>query len=114
MSKVYLNTSGFKSGMDEYHIAGRQVDKRCVQVYQAKKRALKYGVENTLTSRQWLSVLIESEGSCFYCKLDVGAENLGIDHRIPMFRGGANSLHNIVASCFPCNAKKGKKSDANI
>ncbi len=109
MSMIYLNKSGFKSGMPEYHIASRQIAKRSKQIYQASKRANDYGVLNTLTSRQWLKVLIESKGKCFYCQTDVEAENLGIDHVIPMCKGGANSVENIVASCFGCNAKKSVK-----
>jgi 5-methylcytosine-specific restriction endonuclease McrA len=109
MSTVYLNTVGFKSGMPEYHLASRQIVKRSQQVYQASKRAKNYGVVNTLTSKQWLIVLIKSKGECFYCQKDVSAENLGIDHFIPMSKGGANSVENIVASCFICNCKKHTK-----
>lgn len=108
MSRIYLSTAETKRKSRQEYIATRQIVKRSQQSYSASKRAKKWGVENTLTSKEWLNVLIESQGRCFYCKKDVGAQNLGMDHVIPMSRGGANSLGNIVASCFPCNAKKGK------
>jgi len=33
-----------------------------------------------------------------------------IDHVIPLFSGGNNSMENIVPACTSCNSSKGKKS----
>lgn len=42
--------------------------------------------------------------TCQYC----GARsNLTVDHVIPRSKGGASSWENIVASCAPCNRRKG-------
>ena len=42
--------------------------------------------------------------SCQYC----GARsNLTVDHVIPRSKGGASTWENIVASCAPCNRRKG-------
>ncbi len=46
-------------------------------------------------------------GDCFYCKKPVLAEQLTLDHIEPVCLGGKSSLHNLVVSCKPCNAKKG-------
>jgi len=42
--------------------------------------------------------------ACQYC----GARsNLTVDHVIPKSKGGSSSWENIVASCAPCNRRKG-------
>ena len=42
--------------------------------------------------------------TCQYC----GARtNLTVDHVIPKSKGGSSSWENIVASCAPCNRRKG-------
>lgn len=61
---------------------------------------------NTLTSKQWLAMLNESDGKCHYCGEQVGVDALVPDHVIPMVKGGANSIDNIVASCSFCNHSK--------
>lgn len=41
---------------------------------------------------------------CSYCgKLPA----MGVDHVLPLARGGTNALANLVAACLPCNQSKG-------
>jgi len=42
--------------------------------------------------------------ACQYCG---SRSNLTVDHVIPRSKGGASSWENIVASCAPCNRRKG-------
>jgi 5-methylcytosine-specific restriction endonuclease McrA len=42
--------------------------------------------------------------SCQYCGT---RSNLTVDHVVPRSKGGASSWENIVASCAPCNRRKG-------
>jgi 5-methylcytosine-specific restriction endonuclease McrA len=53
------------------------------------------------------AVLARDSWTCQYC----GSEKPGltVDHVIPRSRGGGTSWENIVASCAPCNRKKGNK-----
>ena len=44
--------------------------------------------------------------TCQYCG---SRSNLTVDHVIPRSKGGASSWENIVASCAPCNRKKGNR-----
>ncbi len=45
-------------------------------------------------------------GACFYC----GAEKCGgVDHVVPLSRGGAHELANLVGACASCNSSKGAK-----
>ena len=50
------------------------------------------------------AVFARDDWTCQYC----GARsNLTVDHVIPRSKGGASSWDNIVASCAPCNLRKG-------
>lgn len=53
-------------------------------------------------------VLVRDNFECVYC----GRKAETIDHVIPKSAPhyGANSYENCVASCFPCNSKKGNKT----
>ncbi|MGI8428052.1 MAG: HNH endonuclease [Solirubrobacteraceae bacterium] len=50
------------------------------------------------------AVFARDDWTCQYC----GARsNLTVDHVVPRSKGGALSWDNIVASCAPCNRRKG-------
>ena len=46
---------------------------------------------------------------CYYC--GKGGQKLHKEHRVPLARGGANDISNIVPSCEPCNRRKGILTD---
>jgi 5-methylcytosine-specific restriction endonuclease McrA len=55
------------------------------------------------------AVFARDEWTCQYC----GARsNLTVDHVIPRSKGGPSSWENIVASCAPCNRRKGDRTPA--
>jgi 5-methylcytosine-specific restriction endonuclease McrA len=45
--------------------------------------------------------------TCQYCG---SRSNLTVDHVVPRSKGGPSSWENIVASCAPCNRRKGNAS----
>ena len=50
------------------------------------------------------AVFARDDWTCQYC----GARsNLTVDHIVPRSKGGSSSWENIVASCAPCNRRKG-------
>jgi 5-methylcytosine-specific restriction endonuclease McrA len=50
------------------------------------------------------AVFARDDWTCQYC----GARsNLTVDHVIPRSKGGSSNWENIVASCAPCNRRKG-------
>ncbi|MFN4132489.1 MAG: HNH endonuclease [Caldimicrobium sp.] len=63
----------------------------------SKSRALK--------KTRWWRRKIE-RGTCYYCGRKVPPEELTMDHRIPLSRGGTSTRENIVPACKDCNAKK--------
>jgi 5-methylcytosine-specific restriction endonuclease McrA len=48
--------------------------------------------------------------TCQYCGCAFPRSSLNLDHVIPKSRGGRTSWTNIVASCWPCNTKKGSRT----
>jgi 5-methylcytosine-specific restriction endonuclease McrA len=50
------------------------------------------------------AVFARDQWTCQYCG---SRANLTVDHVIPKSKGGASSWENIVASCAPCNRRKG-------
>jgi 5-methylcytosine-specific restriction endonuclease McrA len=53
------------------------------------------------------AVLARDSYTCQYCGRE--ASGLTVDHVIPRSRGGESVWENIVASCAPCNRKKGNR-----
>jgi 5-methylcytosine-specific restriction endonuclease McrA len=53
------------------------------------------------------AVLARDAYTCQYCGREAGG--LTVDHVIPRSRGGSSVWENIVASCAPCNRKKGNR-----
>jgi len=50
------------------------------------------------------AVFARDSWTCQYCG---SRSNLTVDHVIPRSKGGPSSWENIVASCAPCNRRKG-------
>lgn len=46
------------------------------------------------------------KGLCHFCQQPVGADNLTMDHLVPLARGGKSTRGNIVPACQACNKKK--------
>ena len=58
-----------------------------------------------LRKTAWWKSLV-AKGVCHYCGKNVGAENLTLDHVIPVSRGGRSTRGNCVPACKDCNSKK--------
>ncbi|XP_075520087.1 uncharacterized protein LOC142553600 isoform X1 [Primulina tabacum] len=59
------------------------------------------------------NILSRDNFACQYCD---SAENLTIDHVLPIARGGEWTWENLVTACAKCNSKKGQKTleEANM
>ena len=53
------------------------------------------------------AVFARDSWTCQYCG---SRSNLTVDHVIPRSKGGESSWENIVASCAPCNRRKGNRT----
>lgn len=77
----------------------------------ANKRAQKQGIPGTITEKDILTMFEFFGWRCIYCGgdgYDTSDRVIGLDHVVPMCKGGPNELHNIVCSCKPCNASKSR------
>lgn len=54
------------------------------------------------------------KGVCYHCENKFKADELTMDHLIPIVRGGKSNKKNCVTSCKDCNSKKGHKTRAEI
>jgi 5-methylcytosine-specific restriction endonuclease McrA len=52
------------------------------------------------------AVFARDRWTCQYCG---SRSNLTVDHVVPRSKGGVSSWENIVASCAPCNRRKGDR-----
>lgn len=55
-------------------------------------------------SRWWRNRL--AQGICHYCNQKFPAEDLTMDHLVPVSRGGKASRNNVVPACKECNSRK--------
>lgn len=55
-------------------------------------------------------VFEKSNGKCAYCDSQlIESGNWHVDHVVPISRGGADEIENMVAACHRCNTKKSDK-----
>ncbi len=47
-----------------------------------------------------------SSGICYYCSRKFKADELTMDHLVPVARGGRSVAGNVVPACKECNNKK--------
>lgn len=68
----------------------------------SNQRAAEVGADGKLYARD----IVFIDGPCAYC----GGEASGWDHRVPLSRGGANEVANIVRCCIDCNRRKADRT----
>tara|TARA_R100001509_G_scaffold117195_1_gene71931 strand:+ start:339 stop:857 length:519 start_codon:yes stop_codon:yes gene_type:complete len=56
------------------------------------------------------NIVLRDNNTCQYCREVFSFDDLTMDHVIPKSQGGEKSWENIVASCRPCNQKKGNRT----
>lgn len=87
-----------------YNRAWTRAHPEIVAERNARRRAARHGASDaTLTNLQWLAICEAQDGRCVYC--DVPCK-LTQDHVIPLIRGGAHTVENVVGACQPCNSRK--------
>src|SRR5207244_411029 len=57
-------------------------------------------------------LLAERDGTnCHYCGENFSVEELTVDHKIPVLRGGEDIPSNVVLACLSCNSQKGPMTE---
>ena len=83
------------------------IDKDYEHIAREKARA------RSLRKSQWWKKQI-ARGVCYYCKEKFKADELTMDHIVPLARGGKSTHGNVVPSCKSCNSKKKYLTPAEI
>lgn len=74
----------------------------------ANRRARRRNAKGDLTNRIWNEIVNFYGNKCLSCgRSDV---KITIDHIIPLFYDGKNSVNNVQPLCFSCNSRKGTKT----
>lgn len=78
------------------------------QASEQRRRAVRRSAPGRGVSKEvWLGVCELFDGVCAYC---LTAKATSMDHVVPMAKGGAHDVDNIVPACKSCNSRKGVKS----
>lgn len=75
--------------------------------YKAMMKNLRKRGKRLVDSKGLQFVFQRDNGLCQYCG---SFENLSLDHKIPVSRGGDSSIANLCVACIICNSKKGNKT----
>lgn len=73
----------------------------CTKTYHKRK-----GAEGSYTYEQWSELLDKYNYACVGC---LSKENITVDHKLPLSRGGTNNIDNLQPLCMQCNLKKHNK-----
>lgn len=60
-----------------------------------------------LTREERRAVYETMGGHCAYCGCELSYKNMQVDHILPLRKGGADDLSNMLPSCQNCNHYKG-------
>jgi|TARA_B110000438_G_C15564748_1_gene542712 5-methylcytosine-specific restriction protein A len=58
-----------------------------------------------LRQGQWWQAKL-SQGVCYYCENKFTKDELTMDHKLPLARGGKSTKGNLVVACKTCNSEK--------
>lgn len=69
------------------------------------RRAREHGAHGQFTWTQVMGLFLVFDRCCAYCHSTIEGQP-DPDHVVPLSRGGANSIHNILPACRACNSDK--------
>jgi len=75
-----------------------------------RREAIEAAAKFRITSRDLERALRRHGGRCVYCGMTFGEIRVTWDHVIPVARGGAHGIGNLVPACQRCNSSKGKRT----
>lgn len=77
-------------------------------------RARKAGASGSHTSGEWIVLKLASGWRCAYCRCRLDEKTAHRDHRVPLSRGGSDSIENIAVCCKSCNSRKRNQTDVEF
>jgi len=101
------NPKAFNDYMKKWRAANPERARAYVRLSGHRRRAAAGG--EFIKVEEWEELLTSYERRCAYCGVE--AMLIEADHRIPLSRGGRNSIENIVPACRRCNRRKRTKTE---
>lgn len=89
----------------------RQKNKEKKREDDRKRRARKLAASGSHTADQVKARFDYYGNKCIYCG---SSDDLQIEHRIPLSRGGSDWSSNLAPACKSCNCSKGTKTEAEF
>jgi 5-methylcytosine-specific restriction endonuclease McrA len=74
--------------------------------HRRQRAAREYGATGTFTWSEVMRVYLLFDRRCAYCDEVMAVGQIEPDHVVPISRGGANSITNILPACRSCNGDK--------
>ena len=71
--------------------------------------AIKSTDDGTLT-KEAVKQLFISQKECLVCNTPMRFEDKTMDHVVPLSKGGAHSVRNVMIMCYSCNSRKSAKN----
>ena len=75
-----------------------------------KRKAQRLSSEDgTVTYQALQDLMVKQNHKCYHCGKSLKKlkkKDIHLDHYIPLAKGGAHTIKNVVWSCAPCNHKK--------
>ena len=78
--------------------------------YSRARRARVRGARGSHTAQEWSALKAFYNYTCLCCGRQEPDIELTLDHVVPLYRGGSNSIDNAQPLCRSCNSSKGTQS----
>jgi 5-methylcytosine-specific restriction endonuclease McrA len=103
--------SRHKRELAAYFATYRREHRDVRQAIDARRRGRELQATGSFSTFEWIELLQRWNWRCSYCG-ETGP--LEAEHRVPLARGGSNSIENIVPACRACNQRKHLLTDAEF
>jgi 5-methylcytosine-specific restriction endonuclease McrA len=122
---LYVRSRGAIHSAAERGISSYNADREARAAHSAavaKERRIRY-LERSPAIRSAQGVIkqhiieeysAEGDIKCYYCSIVVAPEQVHIEHKTPVVRGGTNKRSNLALACQSCNQRKGRKTEAEF
>lgn len=86
---------------------------------QSRMIRVRYDRRDAMPPKTRAAVLAKTSGRCVYCSIELTVRpnqpnSFHADHVLPVTRGGADDIANLVPSCADCNLRKGSRTIAEL
>jgi len=99
--------NSLKQLIDDHHSNCREATKKKLYTSLITKRS-RWAKENYCTPDDIEKLITSFIGKkCLYCKDKLDAKNIGLDHILPIAKGGEKKISNLTIICQRCNIRKG-------